>query len=1101
MYADKYFHKYCDKFGNEYQVTLSELDYAGSATEVDCGPVPFTIDLETQSELKTGQVRPSKGTAVFLSEAGFDLEELFTGQEDTYQLTLTKNSSLVWRGNVVPDGFSQDNYDANIRRLTVSATDNLATLKGKQFTDANGDNYALSVGNYQSFLWVIKEALKKTGLNLPIWSLVDLKALVNKETTLVEQTMVFAGAARMVVTSDIITIARSNELEALLVPGRVVRVIGGVHDGMEFTVQSTETNPASTTTRILFITFEESIPTGITFDEFEVKDEKTPASVVLSRRGHFNDFAPSEVGIFKEGVNFDFLKVGDIVRISGSTNGNNGEYTVTGWAHSVPPDAPYIRIQLSPAVPTQVHENVVISITSVSTEFPDPLSETHHDINIWVRDGKVEGKTYFEARGGAMTSWEVLDAIARQWGVVIQQNLGRWEVKRWNVDKQPAADLEWFVYNSDGLPSGRVPFQADKAFPCVPTEAAHRQYGATLRMDRVLSRAIVNYKFKYKKDGDSLRNFIVNGNFEGAFNPTPRGWNRVDLLTHLNPKLQFLPETLDVPPGFKTAIRVKNSVNTQWIDNMTDASLAEVKKGDELVISWWEKIEDGTGTSRGVYLFELFPTKEVALRASTRARASGGRGRSEVEPELAQYCLRFSGAEAIRGNVQLDYEFKGTWTEIRTQGEYENLRFQTTLRADDIGEWHKITVIAEKVPVDGWLKFGIVGAASGDWRGGDAARQVPVYKTEWSNSGRPGQTNVIGPPSGGASSSTVSKGYLALSPPYDQETLMVTGVFIARILDTGHDAVPQIDPFMYPDFQTQLGRKFSDTSPELEVLTGDDFGVFSEDRISGMTMDGRPTTMWDTWDSRFGWSRQGLITAKSLMEMYWKPTRLLDCTLTANGLDWSSRITFEDIPGKRFVILRGSLSGPHGKFTGTLTEIYDENETPLPPGGSDGDNTTEPNWQSTGVTRCVKSETTGLNTGEVEIVERDINAASPTFGQERWVISGTDTAMCPIGGTYDIMWGEQLTLNVAALQRTPYFKDGDRYEVGFYNDGGDRYLRFLHRVDLGTIRSIIYPGGYVNNTGWVYEPDVVMGGETYKHIRLSWFVGVISNFRITFVIN
>src|SRR5690606_17284390 len=226
-------------------------------------------------------------------------------------------------------------------------------------------------------------------------------------------------------------------------------------------------------------------------------------------------------------------------------------------------------------------------------------------------------------------------------------------------------------------------------------------------------------------------------------------------------------------------------------------------------------------------------------------------------------------------------------------------------------------------------------------------------------------------------------------------TMDVTGIFVGKLIDPDNEAVPQIDPFMYPDFQAQLDRHYSDTIPEIEVLTGDDYGEYAEDRISSMWWNGLRTTMWDTWDGRFGWSRQGLVLAKSIMEMYWKPTRLLDCEISAPDLHWSSRIQFEELPGKRFVILRGAIGGNRSTFRGTLTEIHDDADTPLPPGGDDGGNTVDPNWQPTGVTRCVRDMSTGLNTGEVEAVERDVNQASPTYGQERWVNAGTDTDLCP----------------------------------------------------------------------------------------------------------
>src|SRR5690606_22943311 len=139
---------------------------------------------------------------------------------------------------------------------------------------------------------------------------------------------------------------------------------------------------------------------------------------------------------------------------------------------------------------------------------------------------------------------------------------------------------------------------------------------------------------------------------------------------------------------------------------------------------------------------------------------------------------------------------------------------------------------------------------------------------------------------GGQTGSFV-QGYIGMVQPSEGVTLMTTGIAVNKLIDADNEAVPQIDPFMYPDFQAQLSRNYSDTIPEVEVLTGDDYGDYAEDRISGMWWNGQRTTMWDTWDNRFGWSRQGLVLAKSIMEMYWKPTRLLDCEINLPNLHWS----------------------------------------------------------------------------------------------------------------------------------------------------------------------------------------------------------------------
>lgn len=57
--------------------------------------------------------------------------------------------------------------------------------------------------------------------------------------------------------------------------------------------------------------------------------------------------------------------------------------------------------------------------------------------------------------------------------------------------------------------------------------------------------------------------------------------------------------------------------------------------------------------------------------------------------------------------------------------------------------------------------------------------------------------------------------------------------------------------------------------------------------------------------------------------------------------------------------------------------------------------TTAPNYQPTGVTRCVQSS--GYNTGEQQKEEKDMNPCSPSYLTPRWVSLGQNCTSCPIG--------------------------------------------------------------------------------------------------------
>lgn len=1115
MYQEKFYHQYCDKYGNTHRVAIHEWDYEGPTTEVECGYQQILVGRENTNEIKMGGIYPTRATATFRTQPGFDLEELFTGDERSYRLVWTTNSQPKWIGNVVPDGFTRATWDAvHSSDLVVKATDNLATLQGKPFTNSDGGNYGNVDDPMHSFLWVLVEGLKKTGLELPIRTLVDLKTLIDIPTEEIVEPMV-KGGDNYFGTVIILTPARVSELTEVIRPQRKIRITDGPFIGLEFTVKIVWPTAIGGDQYMLTVVTEEFLPSGLAFSEFEVFEDNTPDGVVMARITAFNEYDPSEVGFFKQGVNLDFIQPGDTVKITSDApdniSPNTGLYTVTGVVHSVPPDDPYVRIQLDPPVPVTESRSVILEVISNAVEHPDPLYHTYHDVRTWVRDSIIKGKSYYEASGGAMTTWEVMDAIARQWGVIICQNEGRWEILRWNAFRFASGQHSWFLYDSEGAPTGRAPFGDTVTLPCLPTETASRVYGTVLQMDRVLSNAIVNYRFKYNQEGDSLANLIVNGNFEGALNPDPRDWRRVradDVSYSTIPAMELTSLFSGLPPGFTSGLRIKNYANSRSISNLTPASESVVNAGDDLVIYWWER-RDGAASvgSSAVYSIAIYARLDDAYESSEYPPTSP-RYRQEV------HHLRLSKIVTGRGAPNSGEDtFEGAWQRVgaglTNDDPAEFFRFQTTAPNPvtlPASGWRKVTVVARKAPINGYLKFEVFGLAKDNWVYGNAIRKVPVFKpgvSPYSGRSSGGRRNVrVG---GAATQSTIEAGFLAMMRPEDNVALEVTGFFVGRILDTGSDAVPQIDSFMYPEPEVTLQRRYTDTIPEIEVLTGDDYGEFAADRVSGMWWSGVRTSMWDTWDDRFGWSRQGLITAKSIMEMYWEPTRLLEIELNIDGMHWTKRIQFQELPGLTFAVLRGGISAPDGGFKGTLTQVFSSTDTPLPPGGVDGGEHADPNWQPTGVQRC-RRDRSGLNTGYMETEEVDTNTASPTYGQERWVLGDMDTDSCPIGMPPDLYWGASgLPIDVSILQTFPVQKDGNEYIVAFDNDDTGKYLVLLHRAALGTIQSIIYidvpyEAYDVPDSSWEYQADITLNGVVYKTIRQKYATGVLDKMPLSFTI-
>lgn len=1094
MYQEKFYHQYCDKYGNTHRVAIHEWGYVGPSTEVECGYQQFVVERENTNEIKMGGIYPTRATATFRSQSGFDLEELFTGDERTYRLIKTKNGILDWEGNVVPNGFTRATWDSENSDIIVKATDNLATLQGKPFTDEYGENYGNVDDPMRSFLWVIAQALKKTGLNLPIRTMVDLKTLVAPLETGLEQAFTAPGSGYFVSVGQV-TDQRAAYLTSIITPHKKIRVTSGPLTGATYTVVNVWAHILGPNSKVLFISVEEPLTIGDIFTEFEVYDEEAPSGLVLARRGHFNDFAPSEIGIFKEGVDFSFLQVGDTVKISADSpsnpTANAGTYTVTSFVESVPPDTPYIRIQLSPQVPVQIHQNVIVEILSKDVNFPDPLYHTYHDVRTWIRDSSEEGKSYYEVRGGAMTTWEVLDAIARQWGFIVGQNQGRWEIIRWNAYRVPAGTYRWSNYDPDGNPIGYTDFSDEVVLPCIPSEAASRSYGTILNMDRVLARVIVNYRFKYKQEGDSLSNILRNGNFTPNLgfpdigNPstfTPKDWKRASQVgAGVTPPASMLisyverpASGVEFPPNINSFIELSGMPHDRlWLSSYTGYP-TDVNANDKLEISWWQSTELVPSTSS---VLQNRTPAWLALRIIVLDQTDPTKYYMLVNDSIPKFDIGIDKAKWV--------EYTGTVYSFMTR---QNPYAPSDIPPDNMSRWTKKELEVPPVPINGSLIVEIIGAAV-------AYDQNNMNPPVMSSSH---MTRYYGLPYGGRETEPMSR-FLT------DKKVRISGMFVGRLVDTSSEVVPQIDPFMYPGHLDGLTRRYSDTIPEIQVLTGDDYGDFREDRISGMWWGGVRTSMWDSWDARYGWSRQGLITAKSIMEQYWSPSRLLEIDLEAEGLHWSTRITFEELPGLTFAILRGGFYGPNDTFKGTLTQVDDQAAEPLPPGGDDGGNTVDPNWQPSGVFRCERG-VDGLNTGNVEFVEVDTNAASPTYGQERWVVSEPDTDMCPIGMPPDLYWGaSELPIDVSSLQTYPVQKDGNEYIVSFDNDDTGKYLVLLHRSALGTIQSIKYvevpyEAYDVPDSSWEYQADITLNGVVYKVIRQKYVTGNLNKMPLNLTI-
>lgn len=994
-YGEKYHVIYCDRNGKQFRLGIHEWDYVGPSVKHKAAPVPFSITQETSSELKLGGIYPTRAIITLVSSKTFNMEELYTADERKYLVTHEPTDGSdqgKWYGNIIPNGFHEE-MDNDVHYMVLTASDNLPTLKLKLFTQDDGTNYGLPDGDFEkSFMWVAKEALKKTGFLLPIWTMVDVKPMTSGN-------------------------------------GQMIAVKISVHGTDSLTI-------------------------------FEAN-----------------------------GLNPSLLIPDARISISGSSNGNNGVYTI----NSVTP-IPGVGYALTVSggsldySGSQYEENVEISVlpeTDAST-LPDPLAITLHDIRTYIIDKDIEGQNYYEVHGAAMTTWDVLNNLAKQFNAKIMQNNGRWEITRWNALGVDAGEYEYFVYNSEGVEIGREPFGDDITYPCKNTRTEFRPFGHSIGMDRVLGAVGVNYRYRYKQEGDSLVNLIKNGNFSPTpvlqvppptSNPatyTPYMWLR-KTISGLPFNLQYfsMPGS-GYPPGHESFLRVSGEfMYTTYLTSETGYS-APVSAGDSLKIMVWVRSDYMTHLN----LNQLCP---LVVRIMVRENPAN-RVTLVNDGKSGLGILELATSEQLANPVEIG----SMWVNPVEMND-DALSFliggesilQTPISAKS--PWRQYIIRTPPSPVSGQLVVEIVGVAN------------------------PFPTSVIneyyGPQTSAYDASGVYRrrntpNAIHFTPNHSAD---ITGLFVAKIVDPSSEAVPTIHPYWYAN-----DGAYTDRIDDIEVMFGDDG---SPDHVSNIyVMDGstkKSIKSWDSWANDFGWGALGLVLAKSVMQQYYRPWRIIDGDFVASSIHWASRLHFEERPGERYALLRGTIDYRNNRFSGTIVQVADDGTTPLPPGGNDGGTTVDPNWQPTGTVRCIR-DSDGLNTGEQERLETDTNPSSQTYGQFRWVNIGENTDQCPIGDPIDIYWGASAVFPVdpGALNYFPYEKDGDDYTVAFDNDGTGKHLVFLHRASLGTVQSIVYPGtpwnAYGDLPSWEYLSDMTINGYTYKVMRQIYPSGTFTGMGLTF---
>lgn len=168
-YAERYFHLFCDRYGNQYRASIHEDGFEGDAQLVEGGPSPVVIRYESFSDFKFDPIRASQCILTLISSPTFSTQNLYTGDEKKFKVSIQKNGSLYWVGYMMPNGLKED-FRSPPSYITITASDYLPGIKNIKYLQADGSQY---MGRY-TFLDVMNQCLAKTELGLGLDTYVNV---------------------------------------------------------------------------------------------------------------------------------------------------------------------------------------------------------------------------------------------------------------------------------------------------------------------------------------------------------------------------------------------------------------------------------------------------------------------------------------------------------------------------------------------------------------------------------------------------------------------------------------------------------------------------------------------------------------------------------------------------------------------------------------------------------------------------------------------------------------------------------------------------------------------------------------------------------------
>ncbi len=183
-----YVEKYSLTFKNVKETTtwgikIFKKNYVGAVIEYCASSDPLVLTMhkgagdQIQSE-KFNQIKGSSAQITLIQNTDFEYSEFFTSDDREFQVEVTKDAVLYWKGYSLPDRFTQ-NYRINAKNVVqIEASDGLALLKNEDFKNTDGS----LIKEFKSKLEAIRICLDKLDLGLPIFEAFNVYELSHNST-------------------------------------------------------------------------------------------------------------------------------------------------------------------------------------------------------------------------------------------------------------------------------------------------------------------------------------------------------------------------------------------------------------------------------------------------------------------------------------------------------------------------------------------------------------------------------------------------------------------------------------------------------------------------------------------------------------------------------------------------------------------------------------------------------------------------------------------------------------------------------------------------------------------------------------------------------